>query len=114
MAGDQEVEVPVVMSNQDVFTSCVGRTVVGVLTDAIPQGRYDEAAGSLALVFDDGTALLWHSRMNRVCRVSVEDVAAVVADRTAQLEKLSEQLTEMQTLAGVDALRARLPLPKIG
>lgn len=82
---------------RDCFTGCVGRTVVGVLFDALPVNRPELASGSKTLVFDDGMGLTVRGTAFWVD--SAADVQRAIGHRAAELERATAELQAVLALA---------------
>ena len=87
-------------NTKDCFRECIGKTVVGVLFDAMPPNRKDLAAGTKTLVFDDGTGLTLNDS-GAFWRESAAEVKYAVAERHSELSALQREISDVLDLAGV-------------
>lgn len=90
------------------FSEFVGQKVVGVLFDALPPNRRDIAAGTKALIFEDGRALLIASNGSYWIESS-KDVEWAVEERQRDLRATEEEIRGVLELAGAESEVAALP-----
>jgi hypothetical protein len=86
-------------NTKDCFRECIGRTVVGVLFDALPVNRRDIAAGTKTLVLDDGRGLTIASN-GSFWIDSAEEVARAIRSKRQQLAATQSELEGVLELAG--------------
>lgn len=88
-------------NTKDCFREFVGHRIKGVLFDALPWNRVDLSAGSKALIFEDGRALVIH--LNGTYYIAtVEEVQRAIRSSKTLLETNERQLKEVLKLAGED------------
>lgn len=86
-------------NTQDCFRVCIGKTVRGVLFNALPDGRDELAAGTKTLVFDDGTGLTISAR-GTFWIDSPEDVTRAIARKKMELASVQKEIGEVLAAAG--------------
>lgn len=85
----------------DCFRYCVGKTVKGVLFNALPLRRRDLSRGSKTLIFNDGTGLTISSS-GSFWIDSAEDVRLAIKETKDRLEVNQKELSEVLELAASD------------
>ena len=93
-------------NTRECFRECLGKTVKGVLFDALPAGRADLARGTKTLIFDDGTGLTFASNGSfwPECK---EELQRAIADKHQELLLSQAAIKKALRVAGVV-----LPAPK--
>ena len=81
------------------FRDCIGRTVVGVMRDALPASRRDIAEGTKTLVFDDGTGLTVASN-GSYWRESKRAIEQAIGMRMRELESAQRDIQDVLEAAG--------------
>jgi hypothetical protein len=81
------------------FTEFIGQRFVGVLHGALPRGNQEVAAGTKALIFEDGRALVFYST-GAYAVYSKEEVDWAVAATRRRIEASQAELAGVLALAG--------------
>jgi hypothetical protein len=87
-------------STRDCFRECIGKRVVGVLFDALPEYDPDLARGGKALVFGDGTALTIMGS-GTYWITQAEEVRRAIQEKQSGLARIQRDIAD---LAGVDSI----------
>ena len=86
-------------NTKECFRESIGRTIVGVLFNALPFGRYDLAQGTTTMVFDDGSGLTVASN-GSFWQESRDVVERAVASQRGELERAKADLEDVLRVAG--------------
>lgn len=86
-------------NTKDCFKEVIGKSVIGVLFDALPVGRHDLAQGTKTLVFDDGTGLTISSN-GSFWRENAEDVKRAIDIKGQELAATKDCIEAVLALAG--------------
>lgn len=96
---DREATVTAASNTQDCFREVVGKTVIGVLFNAMPPCRHDLAQGTKTLIFDDTTGLTIANN-GSFWLESATDVQQAIRKREAELKRVNKEISEVLRLAG--------------
>lgn len=87
------------------FTECIGKSIKGVLFDALPVGRADLQSGNVTLVFDDGTGLTMGKGSAGDYPVwwleSIGEIARAISIERGNLENMQARLKDVISMAGL-------------
>lgn len=86
-------------NTKDCFREFLGKTVKGVLFNALPWNRTDLAKGTKTLIFDDGRGLTIASN-GSFWVDDAEEVRRAINERTIELRKTQEEISEVLSAAG--------------
>lgn len=86
-------------NTRECFREVVGRTVIGVLFDALPLSRADLARGTKTLIFDDGSGLTIASN-GSYWQETAEDVERAISRERKRLEDAQQNIAAVLELAG--------------
>lgn len=86
-------------NTHDCFREMVGRTVKGVMFDALPVGQPDLSTGTKTLIFDDGRGLTF-TIAGAFWIDSTEDVKQAISEKISVLETIKRDLQDTLKLAG--------------
>lgn len=86
-------------NHPDCFRECIGRTIKGIIFDALPRSRKDLSLGNKTLIFDDGTGLTFGSN-GSYWRESSEELRLAVLDKQRAMEAAISDLRDVLTQAG--------------
>ncbi len=89
----------VASNTKDCFRVCVGKSIKGVLFDALPVSRDDLADGTKTLVFEDGTGLTVASN-GAFWLESEKDIERAIERYLVKLRQLQDETAEVIAAAG--------------
>ena len=86
-------------NTQDCIRDLIGKTVVGVLFDALPVNHQDLAVGTKTIVFDDGMGFTFNSR-GAFWRETAKDITRAVGLKEQELRSIEADIKDVLTVAG--------------
>ena len=89
-----------VANTQDCIRDLIGKTIVGVLFNALPVKHGDLAVGTKTLVFDDGTGFTFNSR-GAFWAETADDTTKAVKKKRDELRLAEQEIEDVLVVAGV-------------
>jgi len=87
-------------NTQDCIRDLIGRTIVGVLFNALPTTRRDLASGNKTFVFEDGTGFTFSSK-GTFWSETATDIARAVNTKHSELRLVEKDIRDVLVVAGV-------------
>lgn len=87
-------------NTHDCIRDFIGKTVVGVLFDALPVNRRDLASGNKTLVFDDTTGFTFSSE-GTFWSETAKDIARAVQKKHDELHLVEQEIRDVLIVAGI-------------
>ncbi len=87
-------------NTHDCIRGLIGKTIVGVLFNALPTNRRDLASGNKTLVFEDGTGFTFSSK-GTFWSETATDIARAVNTKHEELRLVEQDIRDVLVVAGV-------------